>query len=162
MAIDELYPNPIEMLQDGHWHWLPRAKETFEADVPQPLWVHGAPAEPGHYPDQEAEGYMLTYYPEAEITFLGDDVYATNGYAEALGRSVLATIVPWPAPDFMGSDKKDGYLFIKLWGTKELQAGHIHLPLFFALEEGTIRGIAAERAKRNTSLRAGSNLGRIT
>src|SRR3989344_4995565 len=146
MALDEQLINPLDTLQDGQWHWIPRVlEESLAADTPTTLWIHGAPTKPGYYPREEADGLRVIYHPEAGITYLGMDIYATNGHAEALGRRALAAIVPWPSPEFMSPDNRDSDLFIRLWTPEEIEAGDVHLPLFYKLEEGTIRQLAAGR-----------------
>lgn len=138
------------MLSYGQWHWVPSAPSgNLKADQPNTIWIHGCPTEPGYYPSEDANGYQAEYVPEADdFLYLGRDIFANHGQLKVpgIGKTALAAIVPWPSPEFMGSE--DRHWFIRTWTPSEVQAGHFHLPMFFLLEECTIRDIALSRRAR--------------
>lgn len=151
----ELQLSAVDILQDGLWHWAPGPYgRRLVPDEPNTIWVHGYWSKPGHKPMVDVPAFRAEYYPEADIQYLGMDVYATNGRLEALGKSVLAVVTPWPAPDFMsdiGSPDMDAAWFIRAWSPKEQDAGHFHMPFGEIIVEGDIRRIAEITASRQQS-----------
>ena len=131
------YGHGFESIADGNWHWCPSPYNKEPLAGVNDISVVVDPSEPGHRPASDHHRLFAQYItPEAGITFLGDDMYASQGRLRVSGREILAVMTPWPLPDFMNSD--DGALFIRAWTTEELEVGHFHMPFLYILEEDTV------------------------
>jgi hypothetical protein len=127
----------FESIVDGNWHWCPTNRTEEPKAGMNDISVVVQASNPGYRPKPEHHRLFAGYETETDgFTYLGMDMYASQGRLHIAGRQVLAVMTPWPAPDFMGSD--DGAWFIRAWTPREQEAGHFHMPAFYILEQDTI------------------------
>ena len=144
------YDGDFEKLNDGLWHWVKSGPELgLKSGQKNELWVSETPSKPGYYPKERDSRITVDYYPEADdFVYMGNDMYANNGQVVVWDEPASAVVMPWPMPEFMSS--QDNSWFMRLWTEEELQAGHFHFPLFFIIEHGTLRDLAA--SERSTQI----------
>lgn len=137
------YENDFEKLNDGQWHWVKSGPhDGLKSGRKNELWVCESPSEPGHYPEAQLPHIIVDYYPEADdFVYMGNDMHANNGKVVVWDEPTSAVVMPWPMPEFMGGEDNDW--FMRLWTPQELSAGHFHFPLFFIIEQGTLRDLSA-------------------
>lgn len=143
------YENNFEKLNDGLWHWVPSAPDSgLKSGTKNELWVSETPSEPGYYPEERESRVIVDYYPEVDdFVYMGNDMYANNGHVVVWDELASAVVMPWPMPEFMGTE--DSNWFMRLWTPEELEARHFHFPLFYIIEHGTLRDLFDTQGKGN-------------